>query len=143
MTSAPHAYAQAAIKTIVFPGSTLARKGWRELCAALQQLPAQPLELIVLGTVFDQRHPLPAHIRLRSLPHHANWLQQADVLVLPAHVEHNARALRTALAAGLPVIATPACGLPPQAGLWLVNEGDIAALNTAIVSILSLAADSR
>lgn len=135
--------AQAAIKTIVFPASTLARKGWRELCAALQQLPAQPLELIVLGTVFDQRHPLPAHIRLRSLPHHANWLQQADVLVLPAHVEHNARALRTALAAGLPVIATPACGLPPQAGLKLVNEGDITALNTVIVSILSLTADSR
>ena len=65
------------------------------------------------------------------------------MLLLPAHVEHNARALRAALAAGLPVIATPACGLPAQAGLTLVNESEIAALNTAIVSILSLTVDSR
>ena len=130
--------AHRAIKTIVFPASTLARKGWRELGTALQLLPAEPLELVVLGTVFQPANaapPLPSHVQLRSLSHHDDWLQQADAVVLPAHVEHNPRALRAALAAGLPVIATAACGLPAQAGLTLVTEGDIQALAKALAAI--------
>ena len=129
--------AQAAIKTIVFPASTLARKGWRELCAALAQLPqlpAQPLQLIVLGTVFDTQH-LPPHVQLQRMGHSADWTSQAQAVVLPAHVEHAPHALRRALACGLPVIATPACGLMPQAGLTLVQEGDIAALTQVLIAL--------
>ncbi|WP_218242334.1 VanW family protein [Comamonas fluminis] len=129
--------AQTAIKTIVFPASTLARKGWRELCAALAQLPqlpAQPLQLIVLGTVFDTQH-LPPHVQLQRMGHSADWISQAQAVVLPAHVEHAPHALRRALACGLPVITTPACGLMPQAGLTLVQEGDIAALTQALIAL--------
>lgn len=130
-----------AIKTIVFPASTLARKGWRELCAALQLLPTEPIELVVLGAVFQQASAaplLPSHVQLRSLPHHGDWLQLADAVVLPAHVEHNPRALRAALVAGVPVIATVACGLPTQAGLALVAEGDIDALTKALTAVFEL-----
>ena len=131
--------APTAIKTIVFPASTLARKGWRELCAALAQLPqlpAQPLQLIVLGTVFDTQH-LPPHVQLRKIPHSADWASQAHAVVLPAHVEHAPHALRHALACGLPVIATPACGLGPQPGLTLVQEGDVDALVQTLTQALT------
>ena len=129
--------AQTAIKTIVFPASTLARKGWRELCAALAQLPqlpAQPLQLIVLGTVFDTQH-LPPHVQLQRMGHSADWISQAQAVVLPAHVEHAPHALRRALTCGLPVIATPACGLASQPGLTLVQEGDVDALVQALLAL--------
>ena len=132
-------YRQVAIKTIVFPASTLARKGWRELCAALARLPAQPLQLVVLGTVFSPQH-LPAHVQLQRMGHGDDWLTQANaavLVVLPAHVEHNPQALRAALAAGLPVIATAACGLPPQTGLTRVAEGDIEALALVLQPLLA------
>ena len=54
----------------------------------------------------------------------------------PALIEDKPRLLLRALAAGVPVIATPACGLPPQAGLTLVPEGDVTALSAAIAAVL-------
>jgi hypothetical protein len=38
------------------------------------------------------------------------------------------------LAAGVPVIATPACGLAPQPGLTLVPIGDVEALAAAMAA---------
>ena len=57
-------------------------------------------------------------------------------VILPAIVEHNPRTLLRALAAGLPVIATAACGVPPQAGLTIVPTGDADALREAIQAVL-------
>ena len=42
----------------------------------------------------------------------------------------------SALAAGIPVIATPACGLAPRAGLTLVPPMDAGALRAALVACL-------
>ena len=58
-------------------------------------------------------------------------------VVLPAWVENQPRRLLTALATGLPVICTPACGLGPRPGVITVPEGDSAALRAAILSCLS------
>lgn len=108
---------------LYFPGPPLGRKGRNELLTALRGLPW----------------------RLRA---HGDWpgyeveappagdpLAGVAAVVLPAHVEHQPRALLAALGRGLPVVATPACGLAPQPGLMLVSEGDVAALRAALQSL--------
>jgi glycosyltransferase involved in cell wall biosynthesis len=60
-------------------------------------------------------------------------------VVLPAWVEHQPRRLLRALAAGVPVIATPACGLPAQPGLTLVPCGEVVALRNAIAEVMTKA----
>ena len=66
------------------------------------------------------------------------WLTCADVAALPAHIEHSPRALLRAIANGIPVVASTACGLPPSLGATEVPAGDpqalIAALQLAIRS---------
>ena len=63
--------------------------------------------------------------------------EQLAGIVLPAIVEHRPATLLRALAAGLPVIATEACGLPPQLGLTLVEPCDPISLREAIRPLLS------
>jgi glycosyltransferase involved in cell wall biosynthesis len=51
---------------------------------------------------------------------------------MPAWIEHEPRLALLALASGIPVIATNACGLPNHPLLTLVPEGDAAALKIAM-----------
>ena len=57
-------------------------------------------------------------------------------MVQPALVEERPRQLLAALAAGVPVIATEACGIARQPGVTIVPPGDalslIAALRTSL-----------
>jgi glycosyltransferase involved in cell wall biosynthesis len=64
------------------------------------------------------------------------WLDQAAVVVLPAWIEHQPRRLLRALAAGVPVIASDACGLPPRPGLTVVPAGDAEALARVLASVI-------
>ena len=129
--------------TVVLLSSALPRKGSRELAAAMLALRAtQPeLCLAVLGSLPDApAAPVQAMwqgLAPVSLGYDSDWLARATVAVLPAHIEHAPRAALQALAAGIPVIATPACGLPPQAGLTLVVAGDVAALTDALSAALT------
>ncbi|WP_225616880.1 VanW family protein [Variovorax sp. 38R] len=114
---------------VVFAASALARKGARELAAALQ---GWPCRLRVLGVPSDDArlwHGI-EHIQ------HMNWqgdgLAGAAVVVLPAHIEHAPRALLRAVAAGVPVVASTACGLAGVPGVHEVAPGDIDALRTAL-----------
>jgi hypothetical protein len=113
---------------VVFPASSLARKGAGELAEALR---GWPCRLRVLGS-------RPADARrwqglIIEYGHYADdWLTQADVVVLPAHVEHAPRALLAALAAGIPVVATAACGLHGMAGVHEVVAGDVDGLRAAL-----------
>jgi glycosyltransferase involved in cell wall biosynthesis len=61
----------------------------------------------------------------------AHWLDGADLVVFPAFVESQPRRLLAALASGVPVIATPACGLGPRE-----PAGDAAALCHAVEAAL-------
>jgi hypothetical protein len=61
---------------------------------------------------------------------------QGQIVVQPAYAEESPRRLLTALASGRQVIATSACGLPPQPGLVLVPYGDTAALIDALRAAL-------
>ncbi|SCX73617.1 VanW family protein [Variovorax sp. EL159] len=114
---------------VVFAASALARKGARELAAALQ---GWPCRLRVLGSPSDD-------VRLwQGIGHveHMNWqgdgLAGASVVALPAHIEHAPRALLRAVAAGLPVVASTACGLAAWPGVREVAAGDVEALRAAL-----------
>ena len=61
-----------------------------------------------------------------------DWLEQAAVVVQPAFVENAPRLLLRALAAGVPVIATPECGIQSHPDLMLVPAGDALALKEAL-----------
>ena len=68
----------------------------------------------------------------------ADKLDGVFAVVLPAHVEHAPRLLLRALACGLPVIATPACGLVAAPGLEIVEAGDVSGLRAALLRVLAM-----
>ncbi|MFC2254106.1 VanW family protein [Labrys portucalensis] len=117
-------------RTLLFPASALGRKGAYALREALYGL---PVELAVKG---HARESLGfwGNMPVRLLAPGEMPATLAGV-VLPAVVEHQPRLLLAALAAGLPVIATPACGLAARPGLTLVPEEDPAALRRAIETL--------
>jgi hypothetical protein len=108
------------IRVLAFPGPTAARKGAFELREAALAL---DLEVIALGSALEGEG-FWRGVRLRP---GADW-RAADAVVHPALVEDQPRFLLAALAAGFPVIATPACGLDPQPGLTMIPAGDAGAL---------------
>jgi glycosyltransferase involved in cell wall biosynthesis len=121
----------ASSRRIAFPGPTVARKGCYELREATRML---DVEIVPLGGEIEAGQ-FWSGVRTG---HHdpANWLADIAAVVQPAVVEHSPRRLLAALAAGVPVIATQACGLDPQPGLVLVPAGDVAALAAAIANCL-------
>jgi hypothetical protein len=127
-SSRPHAQRRSLGDRIVFPASTLSRKGARDLREALDGI-ASTIALagpLLEGTDFWKG--------ANTCPAGADWLAGAAMVVLPAWVEHQPRRVLAALASGVPVVCTAACGLPPQAGLTIVGEGDTQALRAAILS---------
>ncbi len=113
-------------RVIVFPASTLGRKGAWDLRAALR---GTTLPLRLGGPVLE----CPDFWQHTVLsPAGTDLFEDAAAIVLPAWVEPQPRRLLAALAAGIPVVATPACGLPPQPGLTVVPCGDSDALRAAL-----------
>lgn len=99
---------------------------WEVRAAAL----ALALEVIPLGAELEGAD-FWRGVRVRF---GGDW-RLADAVVQPALVEEQPRRLLAALAAGLPVIATPACGLDPQPGLTLVPPDDADALIQALAAL--------
>lgn len=114
---------------VVFAASALARKGARELAAALQ---GWPCRLRVLGSPSDDVQLWQGIEPIQHANWQGDWLADASVVVLPAHVEHAPRALLRAVAAGVPVVASTACGLAGVPGVHEVAPGDIGALRIAL-----------
>lgn len=117
----------APIHRVAFVGPTLGRKGAYEMRAAARAL---KLDLLV------PRRDLEAPDFWSGLAVTRGAPLQGQIVVQPAFAEENPRPLLTALARGRQVIATPACGLPPQPGLVLVPYGDGAALIAALRAAL-------
>ncbi|RYF94114.1 MAG: glycosyltransferase, partial [Caulobacteraceae bacterium] len=117
-------------RRIAFPGPTAARKGaWavREAARALD------LEVVLAGSALEGEGFWDG---VSTLTPGRDWLDGVAAVVQPAVVEDNPRRLLGALAAGVPVIATPACGLDPQPGLTLIPPGDAAALIRALKRLM-------
>jgi hypothetical protein len=120
-------------RTLLFPASALARKGAYALRDALDGL---DVELIVTGKAKEHAGKFWNGTRLRGFEGDP-WSQPLAAVVMPAIVEHQPRALLRALALGLPVIATPACGLAPDPKVRRVDPYDTSTLRAAIIDALS------
>jgi hypothetical protein len=128
-------------RRIAFPGPTVARKGAHELREAARAL---DLEIVLLGNEPegpDFWRDVPT-VRTDTAGDPGTWLDGVAAVVQPALVEDRPRHLLTALAAGVPVIATDACGLASHERLTIVPPDDIPALITALRTVLGAASAS-
>jgi len=117
-------------RTILFAGPALARKGAHAMREAMDGL-----DMALLVERRGEERPNfwgDLDVRLAN-----GTPEQLAGVVLPAVIEHRPATLLRALAAGLPVIATAACGLPPQPGLTLIEPCDPVSLREAIYPLLS------
>jgi len=113
-----------------FPGPTVARKGAFEVREAARRLSAK---LRPTGTELEGAD-FWAGVELEPTPPGGSWLDGVRAVVHPALAEATPRRLLEALAAGVPVIATAACGLAPQPRLALVPMDDVEALVAAMAA---------
>ena len=115
---------------LLFPAATLCRKGAYEVRAAARRL---GLAVALGGRVLeDERFWDGVDVSSQAS------LDGACAAVLPAWVEHRPRRLLQALAAGLPVLATHACGLDGLPGVISLAEGDTDALENSLAAVLAL-----
>lgn len=91
---------------ILFPASTIGRKGAYEVREVARKL---NLELTVLGNELEGDDFWKDVTICRA--NSQDCLDQVGLVILPAFVEHNPRILLRAIACGIPVIASSACGL--------------------------------
>ena len=123
---------QAVARRIAFPGPTLARKGAYEVREAARAL---DLAVVLVGSELEGPDFWKG-VRTRRTDR-SNWLDGVVTVVQPALLEESPRPLLQALAAGVPVIATSACGLPAQLGLTLVPALSTAELVEALAKIVA------
>lgn len=116
---------------VYFPASSLVRKGALALAAALSGLNAT----IILPRRDGGEPARWQAMTLHRIEHAEDALAFCDVVVLPAWVEHEPRVLLAAIASGIPVIATAACGLGDLTGWSEVPAGDVDALRVALTRI--------
>lgn len=118
---------------LLLPASSLARKGVFELREALQGLDVD----LLLPPGACERADFWQGIAIRSVASMREGIEHADAVVLPAWIEHQPRGLLMAMASGIPVIATPTCGLSPSPAWREVPEGDAVALRVALSVVVS------
>lgn len=115
---------------IVFPSSTVGRKGCYELREAIRGM---DVTLVLMGPNIEGADFWDGFDTKRG---GGDWLDSADLVVLPAFVEHKPLRLLRASAVGVSVIASSACGIEDVAGVVTVNPGDAYSLRQAIESTL-------
>ncbi len=111
---------------IVFPASTVGRKGCYELREAIRGL---DVSLVTMGPNIEGADFWEGFDVIRGGD---DWLETADLVVLPAFVEHKPLRLLRAAAAGVPVIASSACGVKNVAGVTTIDAGDAYALKQVV-----------
>jgi glycosyltransferase involved in cell wall biosynthesis len=116
---------------VVFPASTVGRKGCYELRVALEGL---NVKLIRLGPDIEDEGFWNGFDTIRG---DKNAIESADVVVLPAFVEHRPRKLIHAAAWGVPVIASAACGLKHVSGVETIEASDTNILRQKILQAIS------
>jgi hypothetical protein len=123
--------AAGAERRIAFPGPALGRKGAATVRDVARML---DLEVVVVGS--DLSSPGFWERVVMRTARGSDWLGQVCAVVQPAWIEDRPLVLLHGLSAGLPVIASPACGLPPQPGLTLIPADEPLALATALHKIV-------
>jgi hypothetical protein len=116
---------------LIFPASTVGRKGCYELRDAIRGL---NVRLLTLGPYIEAAD-FWRGFDIESCDE--NGLPKADVVILPAFVEHRPRRLLRAAAAGIPVIASHACGVANVPGITSIPAGDSQLLRRHIEAYLN------
>jgi Glycosyl transferases group 1 len=119
---------------LVFPSASVGRKGAYELRTAMNGLNA---ELMILGPTLEGTD-FWSGVRVCEPSAGEVWFQNGAAVVLPAFVEHKPRRLLEAVAWGVPVIASSACGLRNIKGVTIVEAGDIDALRSEIEKAIAV-----
>ncbi len=109
---------------LLFPAATLGRKGAWELRDLAKSHP-----ITICGAELEEPGFWDG---IEIERQHGFDLDGVRALVLPAWVENQPRRLLQAIVAGVPVIASDACGLAGIPGVTSFPPGDIKALQTAI-----------
>ena len=127
---------------VLFVGTLQLRKGVPYLVDALQYLPNDQYQFRLVGpnllTADATQRIRDAGIEvIGSVPRDAvdDEYTRADVFVLPTLSEGSANVCHEAIAAGLPVITTPAAGIAAHPQVTIVPAQDAAALASAIKKI--------
>jgi len=116
---------------VVFPASTLGRKGCYELREAIS---GSDIKLITLGPYIED----PNFWKDLDVEKGGDdWLEKADVVVLPAFVEHRPRRLIAAAAMGIPVIASYECGVENIAGITSIGAGNVDVLRERLTEAIN------
>lgn len=126
----PPIHAERGGRTLFMPGSGLPRRGAYELREAMRDV---DMDLVIGGNAQDGPDFWRHDVIGRPLP------SRVAAIVLPAHVSTSPRMLLAALAAGIPVIATPACGLEGVTGVMTIEAGSTEQISKAIRSIMAQA----
>lgn len=114
-------------KSWFFPASALGRKGIFEIAEAFR---GSERDLLILGRANEGMGDLLKGVKHR--PASPDDLPDCAGLVIPAWVEHEPRLALKALAMGIPVIASKACGLPAHPLLKEIDAGDVQGLREAL-----------
>ncbi|HVF56661.1 MAG TPA: VanW family protein [Pyrinomonadaceae bacterium] len=118
---------------ILFPAATVGRKGAYEMREAAEKL---KLSIATIGAELEGEN-FWRGVRIEHRGGGSGWLDDVCAVVLPAFVEHRPRRLLEAVARGVPVIASQACGLANVEGVTSVAAGDVDALCAAIEDVLT------
>ncbi|MDR2496376.1 MAG: VanW family protein [Tannerellaceae bacterium] len=117
---------------IMLAAPSLARKGVYALREALREMPFRTLLMLPPGK--PEAPDMWKDLKVDYAVSMADGVARADIVVLPAWIEHQPRGLLLAVALGKPVIATPECGLPTELSWISVAAGDAAGLRQAIIA---------
>jgi glycosyltransferase involved in cell wall biosynthesis len=123
-------------ETILFAGPSLARRGVYEMRRAAARL-ERPLRLTGRAT---EAAGFWSGLAVETAG--ADLLADIACVAAPAFVERRPGLLLRALGAGIPVVCTPACGLPPGPLVTLVEPGDAEGLAQALGGVIARAGRS-
>lgn len=117
----------AAGKKILFPASSLGRKGAYEMRQLARDL---GFTIKILGRAIEEEN-FWTDVKVEYANKHV--FADVQLVVYPAYVEHQPRFLLKAIAMGLPVVATGACGLRESEYISIVPAGDYEALKQKVM----------
>jgi len=122
---------QATSELILFPASSLGRKGAYLVKQLVREL---DLSIVVSGTATEHS----GFWEERSVQQHIG-LKNVGLILYPTYIEHQPRLLLRAIALGIPIITTTAAGIPAQKGVTVLPIGDYEALKEAVMCKLEKA----